>query len=74
MYVNVLTVEIINTIKAALKDNTINITVTDTVDETEYLLQSPANKEELYRAISDLESGKGTSFSLEEFQRKYGGE
>ncbi|MBX2907797.1 MAG: hypothetical protein KF744_17255 [Taibaiella sp.] len=74
MNVNELTVEIINSIKAAFKDKTINITVTDTVDETEYLLQSSANKDQLYKAMDDLEAGKGISFTMEELQRKYGGE
>lgn len=74
MNVNELTVEILNSIKAAFKDKTINITVTDAVDETEYLLQSPANKDQLYSAMADLEAGKGSTFTLEEFKRKYGGE
>ena len=72
MNVNELTVEIINSIKAAFKDKTINITVTDSVDETDYLLQSPANREHLYKSICELNSGQNVSFTLEELENKYG--
>ena len=40
MDVNELTVEIINSIKAAFKNKTINITVSEAMDETEYLLST----------------------------------
>ena len=72
--VNELTVELLNSIKAAFKDKTIEITVSEAMDETEYLLASPANKESLEKSIRQLDEGKGITFTLEEFQKKYGTE
>jgi antitoxin YefM len=48
---------LLESIKAAFKDKDIEITVTE-VDETEYLLRSPANRDSLLRAIDDIESDK----------------
>ncbi len=70
--VNELSVEVINSIKAAFKDKVVDITVSEAMDETEYLLSSPANRESLERSIQDLKEGKGITFTLEEFQKKYG--
>jgi len=42
--VNELSTEIINSIKEAFKGKTIEIIVTEATDETDYLLQSEANK------------------------------
>ena len=36
----------------------IEITVRECTDETEYLLQSPANRERLLKAIDNIEKGK----------------
>jgi hypothetical protein len=70
--VNELSVELINSIKAAFKDKTVDITVSESIDETDYLLSSEANKKMLEESIQQLKDGKGISFSIEEFQKKYG--
>ena len=72
MDVNELTIEVINSIKAAFKNKTINITVSEAMDETEYLLSSPANRESLERSIRQAEEGKVVVFTLEELQKEYG--
>jgi hypothetical protein len=74
MDVNELTVEIVKSIKAAFKNKKINITVSeaDAFDETEYLLASNANAAFLEKSFKALEDGKGTVFTVEELQHKYG--
>ena len=44
------------------------------MDETEYLLSSPANRESLEKLMRDIEEGYVVTFTLEEFQKKYGNE
>lgn len=66
-----LSVELIQSIQVAFKDKNIEITVTDRVDETDYLLSSDANRKHLYKSIDDLEQGKGIPMSLGELQEKY---
>lgn len=63
--------EVIKSIKEAFTDKDIEITVTDALDETEYLLSTEANKKHLYRSIEELEQGKGIPMTLEELQQKY---
>ena len=70
--VNELSMELINSIKAAFKDKTIEITVAEALDETEYLLSSKANREHLERSMKELEEGKGIVFTVEELQNTYG--
>ncbi|MFC4230737.1 hypothetical protein ACFOW1_02470 [Parasediminibacterium paludis] len=70
--VNELSIELLNSIKLAFKDKTIDIVVSEAVDETEYLLASPNNKTYLMQAAKDLEEGKGITFSVNELQEKYG--
>ena len=70
--VNELTIEVLNSIKSAFKGKTINITVSEAFDETEYLLSTPANKEHLEHSIKQAEEGKVVIFTLEEFQKQYG--
>ncbi len=57
---NELDISLIESIKAAYKDKTIEIEVFEVseMDTTEYLLSSPANKEHLLRAIDDIENGR----------------
>ncbi len=49
---------LLESIKAVFKDKEIEITVTE-LDETEYLLRSPANREQLLQAIERVEAGIG---------------
>ncbi len=49
--VNELTDEILQSIKAAFKNRDIEIIVSDEVDETAYLLASPANEKRLLKSI-----------------------
>ncbi len=72
MDVNELTIEVMNSIKSAFKGKTINITVSEAFDETEYLLSSPANKEHLERSVKQAGEGKVVVFTLDEFQKQYG--
>lgn len=43
-------------LKAAFKNKQIEIAVGE-VDETEYLLRSPANREHLLRSVAEIEAG-----------------
>jgi len=71
--VSELSIELVNSIKAAFTGKTsIDITVSESMDETEYLLSSPANAEHLERSIRELEEGKGTVFTIDELQSKFG--
>ena len=70
--VNELSIELLNSIKAAFKDKTVDITVSESMDETAYLLSSEANKKMLEESMQQLKEGKGTTFTIEEFQKKYG--
>ncbi len=48
---------ILESIKALFKNKEIEIVVTE-LDETEYLLRSTANQEQLLRAIEDVEANQ----------------
>ncbi|MFA6570139.1 MAG: hypothetical protein WCT77_02775 [Bacteroidota bacterium] len=54
---NELTSEFIEILKATYKDKQIEISVYD-IDETEYLLRSPKNKEVLLKRIGELSKGQ----------------
>ncbi len=71
---NELSIELWNSIKEAFKDKTVEIIVSETMDETEYLLSSLANKESLMKSMAQLESGEVVRFSIEELKEKYGKE
>ncbi len=47
----------IESVEAAFKDKEIEITVYER-NETDYLLRSPANREQLVRAIGDVENSE----------------
>ena len=63
--------DIINIIRTAFKNKEIEITISDFLDETEYLLSSEANKKHLQKSIEDIENGDGITFTLNELQEKY---
>jgi len=67
-----LSVNIINSIKEAFKGKMIDIVVTETPEETAYILSNAANADLLFESINELEKGQGVSFTLEELQAKYG--
>jgi antitoxin YefM len=68
---NQLSEDILKSIKEAFKDKEIEITVTDMIDETEYLLSTEANKKHLYESMEELDAGKGIPMSLAVLQKKY---
>ena len=49
--------QFLEALKTLFKDKEIEIVVTE-VDETAYLLQSPANKQRLLTAIENVENGR----------------
>lgn len=51
-----LNVSFLESLKAAFPHKEIEIAVAD-ADETDYLLRSPANREQLLRAVADVEAG-----------------
>ena len=69
---NELTLDLLNAIRLVFKDKEIEINISEAMDETEYLLSSPANKAHLLESIKQLENGEGITMSMEEFQQKYG--
>lgn len=64
--------DVLNAIRLLFKDKEIEINVSEAMDETEYLLSSPANKEHIMASIKELEQGKGVEMTVEELQRKFG--
>ena len=70
--VNELSLELLQSIKTAFKDKTIDITVSESMDETDYLLSSEANKEMLEQSIQQLKDGRGVTFTVEQLQQLYG--
>lgn len=72
LHVSELSADLISSIQAAFKNKTVEIVVTDTIDETDYLLANEANRKHLYDSMKELEEGKGVTFTVEELQEKYG--
>jgi len=54
--------EFLQSIKQLFRNKKIAITIEEEMDETEYLLGNPANKEKLLQAMADY--GNGTSFIM----------
>lgn len=72
LHVNELSAELLDSIKAAFKNKTVEITVTDAVDETTYLLSNESNRKHLFSSMQELEDGNGIELSVREFLEKYG--
>ena len=68
---NELSPAVLDSIKAAFKDKTIEIIVTDELDETAYLLAKEANRKHLFESIKELEEGKGIEITVQELLEKY---
>ena len=66
-----LSIEVIKSIQEAFRDREIEIIVTDSIDETDYLLSTKANKDHLYKSIEDLNNGDSFPMTLAELQEKY---
>ena len=69
---NELSIDVLNAIRLLFKDKDIEISVSDAIDETEYLLASPANKESIMASIKQLEEGNGVEMTIDELQKKFG--
>lgn len=69
---NELSVDVLNAIRMLFKDKNIEINISESLDETEYLLSSPVNKAKLLESINDLEQGRGIEMTVEELQKKFG--
>jgi len=69
-----ISIELLNSIKAMFQHKKLDIVVSEAMDETEYLLATKANRESLNRSFKELEEGKGITFIIEEFQKRYGNE
>ena len=72
IHVNELTPDLVDSIKSAFKDKIVEITVSDILDETDYLLANEANRKSLEKSIQQAESGDLVNFTVAEFQAKYG--
>ena len=72
LHINELSTELINSIREAFKDKTVAITISEEMNETDYLLSSLANKQFLEASETELKAGKGIVFTVEELQAKYG--
>lgn len=65
-----LTSDFVKALKVTYKDKEIEIIVSDVVDDTDYLLSTEANRDQLLGAIKDIESGDNlVSFSLDDLPR-----
>lgn len=64
--------ELLNSIKAAFKDKVVEITVTEALDKTGYLLSTYSNKKHLQQSQHSLEHNKGLTFTVQELEEKYG--
>ncbi|MCK9414446.1 MAG: hypothetical protein M0Q53_19245 [Prolixibacteraceae bacterium] len=62
----------IDSVKNLFKDREIEISIKPTQDETDYLLNSPANKKKLLEAIKEVKQNKNLiRFTGKEFEELY---
>ena len=59
----------LKSVKSLFKNKKITLTISESMDETEYLLSSEANKKSLKKSIKELEGGKGIEFSISNLKK-----
>jgi len=57
-------IDILNAIKAAFKEKPIVITIEEEMDETAYLMSTPANKAMLLKSIAQDKNGESISVKI----------
>jgi len=72
LHVNEITADLIESIKSAFKRKTVEITVSDTLDETDYLLANEANRKSVEKSNRQAKDGELQTFTIKEFEEKYG--
>jgi hypothetical protein len=50
----------------------ITVTISETMDETDYLFATEANRKHLMESLEQVKNGQTVTFTLEEFNRIYG--
>jgi len=53
------------------QDEEVTLIVNDELDETEYLLSNPANRNHLLEALTETAEQNNTTFTVEEFNELY---
>jgi antitoxin YefM len=67
---NELNADFLKAIKQLFKNRTIRLTIDVDMDETEYLLQSEANKNHLMQALKNARSGKVIEIDIDQMMAK----
>lgn len=67
---NKLDEKFLKAVKAMFKSKPISIVVTEELDETEYLLQSDANRKMLERSLKNVKEGKLIEVDIDKHLRK----
>ncbi len=67
---NELSSDFLISIKKLFKNKRILISIEEDLDETEYLLKSPANKKKIEKSIKNIEAGKTVSINLDSYLKK----
>ena len=50
--------QFLNAVKSQFKNKKLSITITEAVDETDYLLANPVNAERLLQSVKNISNGK----------------
>ena len=64
---NELNEDFLKKLKAMFKSKHIAITVEEEIDETEYLLSTPANRKHLEESIKNAKAGKLTEVNIDKY-------
>lgn len=67
---NALDINFIKSVKAMFKSKSISIIITEDLDETEYLLSSPANRKMLGGSLKNVKKGKLVEVNIDQYLKK----